>query len=1112
MRDGESRLISGLFSMVWAVLLAGGAMLVGLRVFRELDVVALAQWASLPSFLSIPLQRQGDGLIIATLAGVVAGFLFLFLFGYLLQAFVDALRLGWVARSVRARVASGDKNPAAWSWPYYGRFTRLWREFARSLTPESLPESTQAPARTVWVAHLPADLVFTQQSLVDVPMRVEFFRHLPGILTGAGIVSTFAGILMGLTGFDPSVGADQVSRELQGLFMGVSTAFTASFFAIITAILVTVVEKFLLHGRYAQVIALQGLLNRLFVPAIERGGDALATTSAWDGSVERIVAAIERLEPLLTREHGEREDAIMAVNLGLSSVMATMERIAENLSARESEYRLQQRAWMTDMTTLLRGVEEASRRQLGMLEQGIGREVATREWLDGRLDGIDGHLAPLAGQLSAMGEGLATLGADKNRDEAVQLTSAEALRTVLSRIEARLDEGLVRFGALGELHTRGNDGFERLGSGLDSLERGVGELARGVGSLGQGVSDLGRRLEMQSAQQIERSQEWAVGLDRLADGVEAQRGLAQRHFDLDREFQVAWRQNVAEIVSGLGGVRDSVERLGRPDGEAGLAERLDGFSATLEPLLIRLAEESGRQVAALSERLASLASQQASEAGRLLERLAGWERVVVEGQALLSALDGRLEAQGAEGAARWREILDAVARLRAGLDELTDRFPERGEVAGWLREAATEWTAGAEARQTRFEELVRAGQGEIATRIGQGVEAIEAVRAGQGEIATRIGQGVEAIEAVRAGQGEIATRIDGGLHLLEAMRDADAGLDRLLEGVGQRLEALRGGWREGIDDIVARVAQAASQSDGLLRELLLKVERASSSGEEGMALLFGEMGREMERMRRQIRESAGQLTSQTREWLTSNALGGEEKLQSLARGVSEEVKSALHTLADERSQQEGDRESVLVERLLSQTAEQAEGVKVAVLEELDETAKLLASHLRASGEALARSREEMAREVVDGIAARMESAFGGVAGELAEMRGRLEAERAAMEQSLQTWVAEASRSTVEESRELARRLMEVRSHFDERHQGVIGVIDSLGKGLERDLVQLRDGLYHKNEESTRHMESHLTELGQLLEGVVTSLGREQSVFIEMLGERLDTLRRRLRVK
>ncbi|MBF0164988.1 MAG: hypothetical protein HQM01_10890, partial [Magnetococcales bacterium] len=183
-----------------------------------------------------------------------------------------------------------------------------------------------------------------------------------------------------------------------------------------------------------------------------------------------------------------------------------------------------------------------------------------------------------------------------------------------------------------------------------------------------------------------------------------------------------------------------------------------------------------------------------------------------------------------------------------------------------------------------------------------------------------------------------------------------------------------------------------------------------------------------------------------------------------------------------------------------------------VLEELDETAKLLASHLRASGEALARSREEMAREVVDGIAARVENAFGGVAGELAEMRGRLEAERAAMERSLQTWVAEASRSTVEESRELARRLMEVRSHFDERHQGVIGVIDTLGKGLERDLVQLRDGLYHKNEESTRHMESHLTELGTLLEGVVTSLGREQSVFIEMLGERLDTLRRRLRVK
>ncbi|MBF0182542.1 MAG: hypothetical protein HQM03_21200 [Magnetococcales bacterium] len=222
MRDGSGTLISGLLSLAWTMALAVAAVWLGVWVAGAWDVEAVTRWVAMPSFLSLPLQRQGDNLILSTLAGVVSGLLFLFVAGYVLQAVWDALRLVWVAVGVRRRVAAGgEKPPERWGWMIHPLFTRLWREYAVSL---------HARPGGGWLATQPAEMVFSHQSLVDLPMRVEFFRHLPGILTGAGIVSTFAGILLGLTGFDPSVGADRVTQELQRLFMGVSTAFTASFF------------------------------------------------------------------------------------------------------------------------------------------------------------------------------------------------------------------------------------------------------------------------------------------------------------------------------------------------------------------------------------------------------------------------------------------------------------------------------------------------------------------------------------------------------------------------------------------------------------------------------------------------------------------------------------------------------------------------------------------------------------------------------------------------------------------------------------------------------------------------------------------------------------------
>lgn len=269
-----SAFFSALISTLWTWTLIGLATFFGYRVSQEHNLGEIPGFDLLPGFLRIPLQHQTDSTIVFTLAGVLSGFLLFFLVGYVWQALLDFIRLALVKGSVNrankaGRLAHPAETPMTWRWFYYPRMTRLWREYAETLHRQTLAPSTDETAPICYRSTVSAETIFSTQALVDLPMRVEFFRHLPGILTGAGIVSTFAGILLGLSEFNPSVEAQQITYQLKNLFAGITTAFIASFFAIFAAILVTVVEKFLLHWRYAQVAALQHYMDDLFRAGIE---------------------------------------------------------------------------------------------------------------------------------------------------------------------------------------------------------------------------------------------------------------------------------------------------------------------------------------------------------------------------------------------------------------------------------------------------------------------------------------------------------------------------------------------------------------------------------------------------------------------------------------------------------------------------------------------------------------------------------------------------------------------------------------------------------------------------------------------------------------------------
>ena len=109
-----------------------------------------------------------------------------------------------------------------------------------------------------------SEYFFNQSLLVDTPLNVEFFKHLPGIITGIGIIGTFGGLLIGLNSFDPAGEPANVQSSLGNLLHGVRDAFIASGIAIFIAMLMTGVEKAWLRTCYAKLEELTTEIDQLF--------------------------------------------------------------------------------------------------------------------------------------------------------------------------------------------------------------------------------------------------------------------------------------------------------------------------------------------------------------------------------------------------------------------------------------------------------------------------------------------------------------------------------------------------------------------------------------------------------------------------------------------------------------------------------------------------------------------------------------------------------------------------------------------------------------------------------------------------------------------------------
>jgi hypothetical protein len=165
---------------------------------------------SINAYLGIQLPTHA--IIIAVLIIILS---LLFIGKYLFPAFLLWFRLWRLRKSLKAFKQSNRLKYPTDLFNHGKLLGHLWAEYKetlheqRILNPQTGDEDLVAIRSTT-----PADALFSPSVLVDSQLHAEFFKHLPGILTGMGIIGTFLGLIQGLRAFHISQNTEVVHQSL----------------------------------------------------------------------------------------------------------------------------------------------------------------------------------------------------------------------------------------------------------------------------------------------------------------------------------------------------------------------------------------------------------------------------------------------------------------------------------------------------------------------------------------------------------------------------------------------------------------------------------------------------------------------------------------------------------------------------------------------------------------------------------------------------------------------------------------------------------------------------------------------------------------------------------
>jgi uncharacterized protein YoxC len=492
-----------------------------------------------------------------------------------------------------ARAAGGhvtDIEQMADELSFDAHISHLWKEFRHTLHAERSETEFDEHGHPITERYrqtVPAELYFSTRTLIDVPLRTDFFKHLPGILTGLGIIGTFGGLITGLAKFGVSGDADKVNENVASLVGSVRDAFLVSAVAITLSILITALEKMSIASLHRRVQRLQNTIDRMFdagagedyLSEIARGTEQSTTHLAH--LKEGLVNDLKHLlDDFAERQNAAtRSAAEMMANRVTDTLEAPLSTMASAMErSLEDQQAVVHRLMDQSLDAFAVRLEEMVGAKLTDAASHVEAAAGTmREALDAVPARIDAAAARVESVLEAVARNTEPIAANAERIG----QAADHLATTVEQSAETLDYAIGRFKRLGE----------ELGGSLASAEEMARSLQDGTERASQAAEALaGTGTELENAQV--RLSAAATSLSEVAD--------RSRH---DGEAHAALARAVEQAAAELGAAQRDVNAF--LQGIAGaLTETHETFSREISATLNRSHESFHHSLANATERLA----------------------------------------------------------------------------------------------------------------------------------------------------------------------------------------------------------------------------------------------------------------------------------------------------------------------------------------------------------------------------------------------------------------------------------------------------------------------------------------------------------------------------
>ncbi|HQC72089.1 MAG TPA: anti-phage ZorAB system protein ZorA, partial [Candidatus Competibacteraceae bacterium] len=437
-----------------------------------------------------------------------------FIFFYCIPALFLWIRLIGLKKNLKAfKQENFLEYPTKWFNKRGKLFNHLWTEYEQTLhkqrkfNPQTGVEELIAIRSTT-----PAEMFFSPSVLVDSQLNIEFFKHLPGILTGLGIIGTFLGLIHGLQAFRIDENTEIVRQSLDQLLHGVYEAFLVSMAAIALAMFVTVIEKFLFAKLYGKVEELCFLIDSFYKSgAGEEYLERLVKSSEDSASQAKIIkdALVDELRQIL------REVSQQQIQSTLTSQQQLGDQFKESIQAGISQplqkiadgFNDQREHTGRDLSSALNDVFAGFTQRLQDLFGG-----QTTGIYDLQQKTVEALQATVK-QFQQMATSIDATG--RNTTNAMTETLAQTMKAMESRQQA-INERMMEF--MGQLRTVSQSNQAESGQKLQKL----------LGDLGQQMTKMVAELQAQSRSANDdhqgRQQQMAdatiAAITRLSSGVE----------------------------------------------------------------------------------------------------------------------------------------------------------------------------------------------------------------------------------------------------------------------------------------------------------------------------------------------------------------------------------------------------------------------------------------------------------------------------------------------------------------------------------------------------------------------------------------------------------------